>query len=217
MALSELDIDNIIFYKKNPFDFLLDINSSPELTSLSTTLQDSITKYKNSEIDMTQLCSLIKDEFDKYITKNPSVIDRDFTSITKRFPIDYLVRPRQCRSTAMGFLDNYDMFYKIILFLVVLLYMKHKGIPETVFFKKTQLFGLRSISLLDHLRKKESEWSSKKSWCSDSFTKLIHVYEFVNSTPDLKPGLTLLEPKVGGRRTRYRKRKTKSKARKTRS
>jgi hypothetical protein len=214
MELSERKIANIIYYNriqnKNPSDFLLDISASPELLPLSNTIQDSLKKKMNGEIDMTQMYSLIKDEFDKYIIANPSVIDRDFTSITQRFPINNLVRPFYCRH--FGILDYYDRFYNIILFLVVLLYMKHKEIPETEFFQKTNYLGFRSVSLLNHLRKKESDWLFRTNIvenCSGFFTELINVYNFVYS----KPGLTLLVPK-GGRRTRYRKRK--SKARKSR-
>ena len=218
-ALSERKITDIIFYEKVPADVLLNIKSSPELSPLSKTIDESIQKFEKKEISVEGMYPLIKAEFDKYIKENPSVIDRDFTFITQRFPINNLVRPSSCKLSLVGFVYYDNQLYIPILFLVVLLFMKHKGIPEKEFFKKESWFS--NVRLLDHLEKKENEWLFRKENeaenCSDLFRQLINVYNFVYSNtdePPVNPGLTLLAPKIGGRRSRYRK--SKRKARKTR-
>ena len=218
--LKKLDKGLDVSGSPGPLAFLLDVSSSPALKPLSNTIEESAQKLRDKEFhEVKDMFHSIKTAFDTYITENPSDIDRDFTLITQRFPIDNLVKPSSCNwRTGLGiFWQAADRLYIIILFLVVLLFMKHKGIPEKEFFKKTTFFG--SVSLLDHLEKKESEWLFKKKHqpenCSDLFTELINVYNFVYSNTDepKSPGLTLLNP-IGGRRSRYRK--SKRKARKTR-
>ena len=188
-ALSEQRISSIIYYKKEPSAFLLDVSSSPELSPLSKTIEESIQKFYKKEISVEGMYPLIKAGFDKYIIDNQTnqtVIDRDFTFITQRFPINNLVRPSSCKRSLVGIVYYANQLYITILFLVVLLFMKHKGIPEKEFFKKESWFS--NVRLLDHLKKKENEWLFRKEYeaenCSDLFTQLINVYNFVYSNTD---------------------------------
>jgi hypothetical protein len=157
----------------------------------------------------------IKEAFSAYINNHPDKTI-DFDDIT----IDMVVRPAKCEksNTVVKSLLNknkvYELeyFYRPILLLVMLLYMNHKKIPEDKFFSKSTGFFQRTrVTLYDHLLKKRDEQEGE---CKDLFQKLIDVYNFVYPG---KSNLAIRTPaQEGARRTRYRKRKGKARARKTR-
>ena len=169
---------------------------------------------EESDIDMY---NNIKTVFDNYITNHG-----DKTIYFDNITIDMVVRPGTCEKSnnvVKSFFNNnkvhdLEYFYRPILLLVMLLYMNKKQIPEDQFFYKTIKTGVfqeTRVSLYNHLVKKRDEQGGD---CKILFEKLINVYNFVY------PGKSNLAIRIpaqeGARRTRYRKRKGKARARKTR-
>jgi hypothetical protein len=210
---------DIIFYRlkeysagDTPFTDMTDGNSrwdkTEDLKSLIGTIENFRTERAKSDNEMY---TKIQKAFETYVEKQSDKTIH-FADIT----IDIVVRPYKCENSKYVVFNNnevsdLDSFYRPILFLVMLLYMKHKGIPEDKFFSKsTGILKKISVSLYNHLLKKRGE---QEGACKDLFQKLIDVYEFVYPG---KSNLAIRMPQEGARRTRYRKRKGKAKARKTR-
>jgi len=213
---------DVIFDKLNkysggdtPFTDMSDVGTiasdrTPEFSGLITTIES----FKNREPE-NKMYSEIQTAFGAYLNNNPDKTIH-FADIT----INMVVKPPKCEksNTVVKSLLNknevseLEYFYRPILLLVMLLYMNHKKIPEDKFFSKSTGFFQRTrVTLYDHLLKKRDE---QEGACKDLFQKLIDVYNFVYP---VKSNLAIRTPaQEGARRTRYRKRKGKARARKTR-
>lgn len=197
-----------------PFtDMSDDIGRSPyKRTEDLQKLINTIEKFRNNRASDNEMYTTIQNAFNTYVDKQPNTTIH-FANIT----IDMVVRPSKCKKSnsvvKLNKNEVYELeyFYRPILFLVMLLYMNKKNIPEEKFFGKTTgIFQKTRVTLYEHLVKKQKEQGAP---CAILFQKLIDVYNFVYP---VKSNLAIRMPQEGARRTRYRKRKGKARARKTR-
>jgi hypothetical protein len=214
-------------FQQNSLEIILDKNISPLLeicdnkeglyrysTPYFIELKNTIHNFAgDTETSDEEMYTIIKKAYETYdASANPTNTRTiDFDEIT----IDMVVRSSYCE-TGMIFTRNkvskHESFYRQVLFLLMLLYMKRKGIQEQDYFTKTIGYQKKRVSLRDHLVKKMNEQGGD---CQTLFNKLLDVYDFVY--PPTNHRLTVRNQN-GARRTQYRKRKSKSKskARKTR-
>ena len=177
-------------------DLIGPVYTSPgELNGPALDFKNFITKHSTvlyvDNPDLQPIYRNVKDKFDQTTI--------NFNVYFAKQAINGLVRPYSCdKSTDQNNVFGEEYFVRPILFLLCLLILKRKGMPESEFFTKKSGLFRSSVSLSDHLKKKRDEQGEP---CSRLYTELLNVYNLVHG-------------KTGGRRTRYRKRKFK--ARKTR-
>jgi hypothetical protein len=169
--------------------------SPGELNGPALDFKNFITKHRTvlyeDNPDMQSIYRNVKDKFDQTTI--------NFNVYFAKEAINGLVRPNSCdKSTDQNNVFGEEYFVRPILFLLCLLILKRKGMPESEFFtKKSGLFG-SSVSLSDHLKKKRDEQGEP---CTRLYTELLNVYNLVHG-------------KTGGRRkTRSRRYKNRRKSR----